>query len=240
MPVFRVSRELFAAFPEACFGVVAAEGIPPREPDPSLESALRAECDKLRGLFKSVQDVREHPGVAAWRDAFTRLGWNPNRFPSSIEALLSRLAKGGGLPSINNVVNGANVVSLRHVVPIGAHDIDSFAGDVEIRPSRDDDTFTPFGSAGFEVVPPGEMVYVSGNQIRTRRWVWRQSENGKITASSGRVFFPIDGFYGKTSDQVRAAREDLASLCKTVLEAALVTEFWVDAGSPEADLSVGV
>ena len=239
MPAFRVSHELFEVFPDACFGVVVAEGLSV-EPVLSLESDLRAQCGRVQGLFRSVQEVREYPGVAVWRDAFTKLGWNPNRFPSSIEALLSRIAKGGGLPSINNVVNAGNVVSLRHLVPIGAHDIDTFDGDIEIRLSREGDVFTPFGSAETEAVPPGELVYVSGNRVRTRKWVWRQSEIGKITASSRRVFVPIDGFFGKTSEQVRAARADLASLCGTLLGAVRVGEFWVDAAVPRVDLGAGV
>ncbi len=234
---FAVHPELFEAFPEACFGVVVAEIGDSRSGRSSLEAALGAETDRVQSMFRSVQDVRVHPNVLVWRDAFTHLGLNPNKFSSSIEALLSRLAKGGALPSVNPVVDAANTVSLRHLVPIGAHDIDTFTGDIELRTSRDGDSFIPFGHSDAEPVPPGELVYASGNQVRTRKWVWRQSEVGKILPCTREVFFPIDGFVGKTDDCVKRARHDLAAMCGDMLGATVVRELWVDARSPSVCLT---
>ncbi|MGE5483986.1 MAG: B3/4 domain-containing protein [Ignavibacteriales bacterium] len=236
MTRFVVHPELFDAFPEACFGVVVAEIRGHGSPRPSLQDGLNAETGRVQSMLKSVQDVRAHPNVLVWRDAFTRLGLNPNRFPSSIEALLSRVAKGGVLPAVNPVVDGANIVSLRNLVPIGAHDMETFTGDIEIRMSREGDLFIPFGHPEPEPVPPGELVYASGNQVRTRKWVWRQSEVGKILPSTTRIFFPIDGFTGKTDECVRHARRDLAAMCRDVLGAIAVRELWVDAGSPFVDI----
>ncbi|MGE5543118.1 MAG: B3/4 domain-containing protein [Bacillota bacterium] len=236
MTRFIVHSEIFDAFPEACFGVVVAELEGDGSRRPSLQDGLNAETARVRSMLKSVEDVRAHPNVVVWRDAFTRLGWNPNRFPSSIEALLSRVAKGGALPAINPVVDAANVVSLRNLIPIGAHDMGTFAGDIEIRMSREGDLFIPFGHPEPEPVPPGELVYASGNQVRTRRWVWRQSEVGKILPSTARVFFPVDGFTGRTDESVRRARGDLAAVCRDVLGAIAVRELWVDSGSPSVDL----
>jgi len=243
MVIFAVEPELFRVFPDACFGVVVAEGIDNRVPPGDTVAGLSAAISAAQARLSSVPEVREHPHVAVWRQAFTTIGWNPNRFPSSIEALLSRLAKGHTLPSVNRVVDVANTVSLRHVVPVGAHDLNSFnpllvapATGIEIRRSVEGDTFIPFGSAEFEEVPAGEFVYVSGHEIRTRRWVWRQSEKGKITESTTAVFFPIDGFAGTTGHAVRDAQEDLARLCSELLGARSVRRFWVDAGSPEAVL----
>lgn len=41
------------------------------------------------------------------------------------------------------------------------------------------DLFIPFGSTEYDNPEVGEAVYASGNEIRTRRWTWRQGENGK-------------------------------------------------------------
>ena len=59
-----------------------------------------------------------------------------------------------------------------------------------------------------------EVVYVSGNQVRTRRWTWRQSEIGKITEETSDVLFPIDGFAGFNKEKVVAAAEELAALAE--------------------------
>ena len=56
-------------------------------------------------------NVREHPHVAIWREAFRKLELNPNRFPSSIEALARRIAKKAELPSINKIVDLVNILS---------------------------------------------------------------------------------------------------------------------------------
>lgn len=236
---FSVSGDLFAAFPDACFGVVVAE-MDPLDPGSAraraLEDSLARAVAAVRQQFEGIEAVRAHPNVRVWRDAFTRLGWNPNKFMSSIEAMLSRIAKGGNLPGINPVVNAANTACLTNLVPAGAHDIDSFDGDIELRLSVAGDTFVPFGCSQAEDVPPGELVYVSGGHVRTRKWVWRQSEIGKITTSTRRVFFPVDGFESKTGQSVRSATDGLEIMCREALGAKSVTRFWVDSSKRCVDL----
>lgn len=56
---------------------------------------------------------------------------------------------------------------------------------------------------------PGELVYAVGNLVHTRRWTWRQSENGKIVPETTSVAFPIDGFTDSNLDQVKCACGDL-------------------------------
>ena len=55
----------------------------------------------------------------------------------------------------------------------------------------------------------GEVVYAVGQQVRTRRWTWRQSEHGKITDDSSDIFFPIDGFNDFNKDNVIKAQAEL-------------------------------
>ena len=55
---------------------------------------------------------------------------------------------------------------------------------------------------------------MSGHTVKTRRWIWRQSEDGKITEASGHVFFPIDGFESINGEQVAGARDELAEFIR--------------------------
>lgn len=75
------------------------------------------------------------------------------------------------------------------------------------------DTFIPLGETAANVEKPdaGEVVYAVGNEIRTRRWTWRQSDLGKITSATQNVFFLIDGFYDVNRERVDQAVQDLAS-----------------------------
>ena len=224
---FTVANELFAQFPRACFGVVVAHAIPVME-HARITEMLQQEAGNIGSTFPA--GVRSHSHIAVWRDAFAALGYNPNKFLSSVEALASRVYKTGQMPSINAIVDLVNAFSLRYVLPMGAHDMQSLQGSVEIRLSRAGDSFTPFGAEEAEDVPPGEVVYASGATVRTRRWVWRQSEHGKITAATQDVFFPIDGFAGVTDQAVLAARDELASFLRG--QGARVQTGWVDANRP--------
>lgn len=47
----------------------------------------------------------------------------------------------------------------------------------------ENDLFIPFDSTKYYNPEVGEVVYASGNEIRTRIWTWRQGENGKIDNS---------------------------------------------------------
>src|SRR5947207_9405174 len=132
---FCIADDILDAFPEYCVGLVVAQGVDNASPRPELETALAEAAEHARRRL-GEQPVREVPGVAVWRDAFSRAGINPNRFPPSIEALLSRVARGGEIAPISPAVDLANVVALRHTLPMGCHDVDRLSADVEARLSR--------------------------------------------------------------------------------------------------------
>ncbi len=163
---------------------------------------------------------------------------NPKRYPPSVRALAERALRGDPIPGINVAVDAANIVSLMHLVPVGAHDLDRLDGDVEVRLSRDDDSFTPINSDAREDVPPGEPVYATGSEVRTRRWIWRQSEVAKVTNDSRSILFPVDGFSGQTNQEVEFAVEELAELAEQYLGPdTKVSTAFVDAASPVIDFS---
>lgn len=226
---FTVQDEVFDALDTACFGVVVASGIDNTAPLDAVGELLGASVLECSEALADT-DVRTHASVERYREAFRALGVNPNKYQCSIEALLTRIAKGKGLPSINNVVDLGNAISLRHRVPIGAHDIDTTDGELGVRFARVTDEFIPFGSTDSETVPAEEIVYATGNSVRTRRWIWRQSEIGKIGAASSNIVFPIDGFADTNEDAVRAAQSDLADALRE-LAGCQVQTGWVDAAN---------
>lgn len=232
---FIVADEIFQKLPNACFGVVMARGLKNDRPQPAVAQAFEAALAAAQARFQSAK-VKELPEIAPYRDAFRTLGINPNKYPCSIEALFSRIAKGKGLPAINPIVDLGNAVSLAHVVPIGAHDLAGADADIMVRPAEAGDIFTPFGAAESEAPEIGEAVYAVGNVVRTRRWTWRQSEIGKITPATTDVFFPIDGFAGFNEVSVLAARDAIAQSLKAIFGVEPVVGF-VDAAHPEMALN---
>ncbi|MDY4573762.1 MAG: phenylalanine--tRNA ligase beta subunit-related protein [Intestinibacter sp.] len=215
---FIVEKEVFDKLDDVCFGIVVAKGIDNTQKIEKiqnlLETGIKANEEKYEG-----KKVKESEEVACYREAFRALGINPNKFMSSIEAMLTRVSKKKGLPSINPIVDIGNAMSLKYYLPMGAHDIDTIMPqDVEVRFSREGDKFIPFGETEAEVLDAGELVYAVGDKVRTRRWIWRQSEEGKIVESTKNIFFPIDGFKNSNYDNLMAAREELASLLKEIFD----------------------
>ena len=215
---FIVEKEVFDKLDDVCFGIVVAKGIDNTQKIEKiqnlLEAGIKANEEKYEG-----KKVKESEEVACYREAFRALGINPNKFMSSIEAMLTRVSKKKGLPSINPIVDIGNAMSLKYYLPMGAHDIDTIMPqDVEVRFSREGDKFIPFGETEAEVLDAGELVYAVGDKVRTRRWIWRQSEEGKIVESTKNIFFPIDGFKNSNYDNLMAAREELASLLKEIFD----------------------
>lgn len=212
---FRVEKEIFEKLPNACFGVVVARGIDNSKAYPAIESLL-AESIQTAALHFEGKKVKEEPEILPYREAFRTLGINPNKYLCSIEALFTCIAKGKGMPYINPVVDLGNAISLKYTLPMGAHDLGDTDDDICIRLAKDGDTFLPFGADMEETPDVGEVVYAVGQQVRTRRWTWRQSEHGKITADSTDIFFPIDGFNNFNREKVIKAQTELNGLLKNI------------------------
>lgn len=231
---FIVEKEIFEKLPDACFGVVMAKGIDNSKAYLEIEQLL-TESIQTAALHFEGKKVKEEPDILPYREAFRTLGINPNKYLCSIEALFTRIAKGKGMPYINPVVDLGNAVSLKYTLPMGVHDLGCSSDDICIRLAQTGDTFLPFGADTEEIPDIGEVIYAVGHQVRTRRWTWTQSENGKITSDSSDIFFPIDGFTDFNRNQVIAARNELNSLVKKIFKCETVVGI-VDINNPEMEL----
>jgi DNA/RNA-binding domain of Phe-tRNA-synthetase-like protein len=209
---FIVSKEVFERLDNVCFGIVVAKGINNKENIEAKKLLKNSiELNEIKFQDKKAKEIDE---ILYYRDSFVKLGINPNKYMSSIEAIITRVVKKKGLPNINSIVDIGNAVSLKYLVPLGAHDIDTAVEDICLRFSKEGDKFIPFGGNELECLEDGELIYSVGNKVKTRRWIWRQSEQGKITEESKNIFFPIDGFKDKNYNNVINARDELAELLK--------------------------
>lgn len=232
---FLIEPAVFEKLPTACFGVVAAKGIDNTKSYPQIDALLHENILLAESRF-SGKKVKEEADILPYRAAFQSLGINPNKYMCSIEALFTRIAKGKGMPHINPLVDLNNAVSLKYTLPMGTHDLSASPLDIEVRFSRDGDIFLPFGGETAEAPDSGELVYAVGNEVRTRRWTWRQSEQGKIGPETSYVFFPIDGFTDFNKDRVLAARDELHDLVASIFHCQVKIGY-LDSGCPEMDLA---
>lgn len=231
---FKVYNELFEKIPDMCFGAVVAYNIDNKGNNEEITEILQNESKALKEKLEGC-NLKEYEWIIPYREAFINLNINPNKFMSSIEAMSKRVQKGNELPSINPVVDLVNVISLRYVLPLGAHDMDALKDEISVRFAVKGDSFIPLGTEELEEVDPGELIYADSKRVRTRRWIWRQSEIGKITENSKNIFFPIDGFSLKNKENVIKASEELSNLLRKYFNCETKV-FFVDKNLNEVEL----
>lgn len=214
MKNFKIDENVFKILPDYCVAIVEAIGIDNTVKNPKIDTLLNENVENFHKNFVDI-NIREIPNIKAYRDTFLRLNMNPNKFMCSIEALGKRVQKNNKLPHINSIVDLGNALSLKYQLAVGAHDIDKMNSDLEIRFSTKNDNFLPMGESESEIMPEGELVYSSGNTIKTRRWIWRQSDDGKITEYSNHIFFPIDGFSSVNKKSMLEAQKELIDILKS-------------------------
>jgi DNA/RNA-binding domain of Phe-tRNA-synthetase-like protein len=208
---YTIAPEVFARFPEYRRGVVIAQDVKNGASADELVKILRAEEMAARGRL-NIDKLTEEPHLASWREAFRLLGYKPGDFRPSIEALLRRVLRGQELPSINALVDIGNIISLRHLLPVGGHAIDVLTRDIALRPANGSEEFIPFGSDQTEHPLLGEFIFVEGNTVLTRRWIWRQANHTLTLPETTAIEFNIDGLPPVTAENVEAAGNDLMNL----------------------------
>lgn len=208
---YSIAPEVFAAFPGYRRGVVVARGVRNGDSPAELLAMLRSEEEGARQRL-SLETLTAEPRLASWREAFRRLGYKPGDFRPSIEALLRRVLKGQDLPAINALADIGNIVSLRHLLPVGGHAVDVLAQDIALRPATGAEEFVPFGTEAKEHPPAGEFIFAEGGTVLTRRWIWRQANHTLLLPGTAAVEVNLDALPPVPDEALRAAARDVMDL----------------------------
>jgi DNA/RNA-binding domain of Phe-tRNA-synthetase-like protein len=206
-----IAPEVFALFPEYRRGLVIAHGVTNGPSSPELTGLLREAEASVRARLGDG-DVTAHPRIASWREAFRALGIKPKDFRSSVEAMARRALKDQQLPSINALVDIGNLLSLRHLVPMGGHSIDHAADGYVLRRAAGTERFVPFGTDQEEHPDPGEIIYAEGDIVLTRRWSWRQANHSLTLPETTAIQYNVDGLPPVSRAEVLAICEELAGM----------------------------
>lgn len=188
---FSIQKELFDILPNLTIGMVVAKGVDNARSSKEMDDLLTPAIEEMKRNFIGDK-AQEHPRIKPWRTAFSKLGISGSKFPSSIESMARRVLKGDPFPKINPLVDLYNSVSLRFLVPMGGHDLDTIEGDIHLQFAEGWEPFTPLGGGETVMVPKGELVYRDDREVLTRNWVWRQCEKDKATEKTKNIFIPID------------------------------------------------
>ena len=211
---YSIAEEIFLQYPSYVRGVVLAHGVHNHPSPEVLIQLLRLEESAIRATLQ-IETITQHPHIASWRSAFQSAGIKAGKFRPSMESMIRRILKKQDIPSINTLVDIGNIISLRHMVPVGGHAIDQLQGNLSLRYATGQESFIPFGSNKEENPEPGEIIFVENNTVLTRRWTWRQANHSLTLPSTTAIEFNIDGLAPLSIDAVSKIGEETIELIKT-------------------------
>jgi DNA/RNA-binding domain of Phe-tRNA-synthetase-like protein len=180
-------------FPSLRIAVVIAEGLAiPAERPAALDTDIAAIEAEAAARFADVA-MPDIPGVQVWREAYKAFGIKKTSYRCSVERLIRKAVRDGAMARINPFVDAYNAVSLKHVFPLGADDLDHVVGDICFRESRPGDSFLALGEENAQDDPPkpGEIVYADEAKVLCRRWNWYQDARSPVAVGTTRAVVTV-------------------------------------------------
>jgi DNA/RNA-binding domain of Phe-tRNA-synthetase-like protein len=199
------------SYPGVHIGVLYGEELDNVTPFPGLYRLQKEAITETQAQI-GYQPATRHPHIASWREIYRSFGTKPSDYRPSAEALVRRTIKTGKLPVINTAVDLYNVVSVKHIIPMGGFDADKVEGDIYLRVSDGGETFTPLGASKQEETYSGEVVYADDARILTRRWNFRDADETKITSETRNLVMFIDASPEIKLENVESALDELLHL----------------------------
>jgi DNA/RNA-binding domain of Phe-tRNA-synthetase-like protein len=86
---------------------------------------------ETRNLF-TIENCREILNIKAAREAYRKIGNDPNRYRPAADSLIRRIVKGMGLNSVNNVVDVLNIISVTTGFSISGFDANKITGEIRL------------------------------------------------------------------------------------------------------------
>lgn len=232
---FRVTDDIFYIYPETLIGIVVALNINNCQDTSETTHLLRLQEARVADAFLAT-DVAQHPCIASWREAYKKFGAKPQKYYSSVESLVRRVVSGQKVPSINNLVNIYNAVSLKYIVPAGGEDLDKIQGDVELTIAGEAEAAIRLLGERDERPPKrGEVFYKDDLGGICRRWNWREAERTKLTESTRNAMLIVEGLNMKERERVEGALKELVELIKVYSGGDVRSEI-VDKNNPVIEL----
>jgi DNA/RNA-binding domain of Phe-tRNA-synthetase-like protein len=229
---FGYEPEILERFPRVVGGVIHAGGVVNRPAPAELSAAFVAE---QRAVIQRIgaMPLSELPTLAAWRGVFRGFGVDPTKYRSAAEALLRRLTKQGELPSIDTLVDLANLVSIRYALPVAVFDQRAMSGGTSVRLAHGGEHWSDLGSSRAEHPQPGEVIFVDEEeQVSARRWCWRQSRTSAARGDTSEILVTVEGHHDRAPDDVDRALRDLQSLLGSYASPTTVRSDILDASRP--------
>lgn len=187
------------------------EGVVNPKSDSEFLKYQNREIENLKKYW-SNNKIEDDQILKGFRDLHTRVGRSNRKFVSSPESLIWLLKERGRFPQINTLVDIYNLISIKHKLALGAHDINKINDNVTLKITDGSEKFTSLETHQSENIFPGEYGYVDGGNNVICRLEVIQCEETKVTPESKDIFFIIQGNSETSTSYIETATKDLIEL----------------------------
>lgn len=161
--------------------------------DPQLWEEIARMEQEVKETFK-LEDINKWLPIKATRQAYKKLGKDPNRYRPSAEALYRRIVRGLPLYKIDTLVDIVNLISLKSGYSIGAFDIDKIHGEsLTLGVGKEGETYHGIGRGELNI--SGLPVY--RDQTGGIGTPTSDEERTKITLETTHLLMIVNGYSGK-------------------------------------------
>jgi DNA/RNA-binding domain of Phe-tRNA-synthetase-like protein len=134
----------------------------------------------------NIETLKDNPTIRAYRDFYWKLGVDPTKIRPSGEALLRRILRSRGIPSISTVVDAYNLASLCTMIPISGFDRDLLNDPLHIRFAEANEKFIGIGMNTPQSLDEGTLVLEDRERILCI-YPYRDSNHTKISLTTRNV-----------------------------------------------------
>ena len=186
-----VSEQIYQACPRLYLGIISCDVVNTPS-DEALWDEIAAEEESLR-LSMRMEEIARRIPIYETRQAYKKLGKDPNRYRPSAEALCRRILKGYPLYKIDTLVDLINLVSIRTGYSIGGFDAGKIKGDLILGVGKADELFNGIGRGPLNI----EGLPVYRDEQGGIGTPTSDEERTKIDLSTTKLLMIINGYSGE-------------------------------------------
>ncbi len=199
-----VSKAIKGLLPNLTLGIMEVD-VTTQPSNSEVKKIINSRVSEKEEVL-TPESIREMDTVKANKDAYRKLGKDPNRYRPASEALLRRVANGKGLYFINNVVDILNLTSINTGYSICGYDIDKISGDIVFGIGEKDEPYEGIGRGTLNI----ERLPVFRDSIGAFGTPTSDSVRTMVTESTTHFLMIIIGFGNSTN--IEKALDDTAEL----------------------------
>ena len=209
MKTIRIDKKLKELWPDACLGCIQCR-VETKKTDEALLEAIQ-ETERQMMETMQVSDIVKRPRIEATRGAYKAFGKEPSRYRNSAEAMNRRILQGKGLYIVNNVVDGANLFSIRTGYALGAYDCSNIQGDILWKVAEEGECYKGIGKEEIKI----EFLPVLFDEEGAFGNPTSDGTRTMITEKAEEVIVLVYGFSGKQDmeQQLDELEEILRNYC---------------------------